>query len=73
MEEPVKGTGEVRRMISGGAGLVFKGEGFYLTDYVRKKSSGGDDKGSNAPKASDTSTSTSSPSTSTTSNSSTSE
>ncbi len=31
-----KGTGEVVRLVSGGAGLVFKGEGFYLTDYVRK-------------------------------------
>jgi putative FmdB family regulatory protein len=34
-----KGTGEVVRLISAGAGLVFKGEGFYLTDYARKKSS----------------------------------
>jgi putative FmdB family regulatory protein len=24
------------RMISGGAGLVFKGSGFYITDYKRK-------------------------------------
>ena len=31
-----KGKGEVQRKVSGGAGLVFKGEGFYLTDYVRK-------------------------------------
>lgn len=31
-----KGTGDVVRRVSGGAGLVFKGEGFYLTDYVRK-------------------------------------
>ena len=35
-EEEKKGTGEVVRLVSGGAGLVFKGEGFYLTDYVRK-------------------------------------
>jgi putative FmdB family regulatory protein len=29
-------TGQkVTRLISGGAGLVFKGSGFYLTDYVR--------------------------------------
>jgi putative FmdB family regulatory protein len=35
-EEALKGTGEVRRMVTGGAGLVFKGEGFYLTDYVKK-------------------------------------
>ncbi len=30
-------TGEpVQRVISGGAGLQFKGTGFYLTDYARK-------------------------------------
>ena len=32
-------TGQpVVRVISGGAGLQFKGTGFYLTDYVRKDS-----------------------------------
>ncbi len=25
----------VRRLISGGAGLIFKGNGFYVTDYKR--------------------------------------
>lgn len=25
--------GEVKRLISGGAGLLFKGSGFYITDY----------------------------------------
>ena len=34
--EPEKGKGEVKRRVSGGAGLLFKGEGFYQTDYVRK-------------------------------------
>lgn len=30
-------TGQkVERIISGGAGLIFKGEGFYVNDYVRK-------------------------------------
>ncbi len=28
------------RIISAGAGLVFKGSGFYLTDYKRKSTSG---------------------------------
>ena len=28
----------IHRVISGGAGLQFKGSGFYLTDYVRKDS-----------------------------------
>jgi putative FmdB family regulatory protein len=27
------GKGPVRREISGGAGLIFKGSGFYITDY----------------------------------------
>jgi putative FmdB family regulatory protein len=27
------GKGKVRRAISGGAGLLFKGSGFYITDY----------------------------------------
>ncbi|MBC8213260.1 MAG: zinc ribbon domain-containing protein [Candidatus Marinimicrobia bacterium] len=28
--------GEVRRLISGNTGIIFKGSGFYLTDYSRK-------------------------------------
>lgn len=28
--------GKVRRLISGGAGLIFKGSGFYITDYKKK-------------------------------------
>ncbi len=31
--------GEIVRLISGGTGLIFKGSGFYLTDYARKNSS----------------------------------
>lgn len=32
-------TGQkVTRVIGAGAGLIFKGDGFYLTDYARKKS-----------------------------------
>ena len=27
------GKGRVKRVISGGAGLIFKGSGFYITDY----------------------------------------
>lgn len=27
------GTGDAVRIISGGAGLIFKGSGFYITDY----------------------------------------
>ena len=40
-EDPETGV-PVTRVISGGAGLQFKGDGFYLTDYVRK--SGAPDK-----------------------------
>ncbi len=44
-DEPLKEClcekkGEVTRMISGGTGIIFKGSGFYVTDY--KKNSGGE-------------------------------
>lgn len=32
-------SGRVRRLISGGTGLIFKGSGYYLTDYKNKPSS----------------------------------
>ena len=31
----------VQRKISGGTGLIFKGSGFYITDYKNKKTSPG--------------------------------
>jgi putative FmdB family regulatory protein len=31
--------GNVKRLISSGAGLIFKGSGFYITDYKKKESS----------------------------------
>ncbi len=34
-----KGQGTVHRIISKGVGLLFKGNGFYITDYARKNSS----------------------------------
>jgi putative FmdB family regulatory protein len=43
-EDPIKVCPEcgkrVERLISGGSGLIFKGSGFYITDYQRKHSSG---------------------------------
>lgn len=38
-----KKTG-VKRLVGGGAGLIFKGSGFYITDYKKKpaEKSGGD-------------------------------
>lgn len=32
--------GELERVITGGSGLIFKGSGFYITDYAKKNSSG---------------------------------
>jgi len=31
------GKGKVKRAIGGGAGLIFKGSGFYITDYRSEK------------------------------------
>src|SRR5262245_42780781 len=31
------GRGQVKKMISSGAGLIFKGSGFYITDYRSDK------------------------------------
>jgi putative FmdB family regulatory protein len=36
---PACGRAALRRKVGGGAGLIFKGSGFYITDY--KKKSGG--------------------------------
>jgi len=33
-----KCKGKVRRLIGSGAGIIFKGSGFYQTDYKNKKS-----------------------------------
>jgi putative FmdB family regulatory protein len=33
--------GAVKRLISSGAGLIFKGAGFYITDYKNKSGSSG--------------------------------
>lgn len=39
------------RLISGGAGLVFKGSGFYITDYKRAEGKQEQAKESNAPES----------------------
>ncbi len=43
LDEPIKVCpecgGEVKRLIGGGAGLIFKGSGFYITDYKKNSSS----------------------------------
>lgn len=45
--------GETERLISGGAGLLFKGSGFYITDYRSdsyKEAAAGDKKSDAVPK-----------------------
>tara|TARA_A100001011_G_scaffold43553_1_gene40931 strand:- start:966 stop:1196 length:231 start_codon:yes stop_codon:yes gene_type:complete len=44
-------NGNVKRLVSGGTGLIFKGSGFYLTDY--KNNSGKDKKNKNETKKTD--------------------
>lgn len=56
-ESEQRGKGVVERLISGGGGVIYKGEGFYLTDYVRK---GGAEKSASTPAASSDTASTSS-------------
>ena len=38
--------GKVKRLITEGTGLIFKGSGFYLTDYKNEKKSAGTDSAS---------------------------
>lgn len=46
--------GKVTRLISAGSGLIFKGSGFYITDYKNKGSNGSNGSGASesAPAAS---------------------
>ncbi|MSU70864.1 MAG: zinc ribbon domain-containing protein [Opitutus sp.] len=45
----------LKRLVGGGAGLIFKGTGFYITDYKNKsggkKDSGGESKPAESPPA----------------------
>src|SRR5271166_4958803 len=44
----------LKRLVGGGAGLIFKGSGFYITDYKNKgmtKAAAAESKGPEAPKA----------------------
>ena len=38
LEKCPKCNGKVQRLISGGAGIIFKGSGFYATDYATSNS-----------------------------------
>lgn len=46
-----KSRGSIERLISGGAGLIFKGSGFYITDY-KQKPAAAEKKSQNTEKAS---------------------
>ena len=71
-DEPLKkcpkcGKTGLKRLVGGGAGLIFKGTGFYITDYKNKsggKKEGGESKAAESKPAAD-SKSTSSGSTGT--------
>ena len=43
--------GKVKRLITGGTGLIFKGSGFYLTDYKKEKKSSENSTNSNQEKS----------------------
>jgi putative FmdB family regulatory protein len=43
--------GRAERRISGGTGLIFKGSGFYITDYSRKGANSTGEKASDSAKA----------------------
>lgn len=54
-DDPIKmcpscGEEKARRLIGAGAGLIFKGSGFYITDYVKKS---GEDKSKNGDSKTD--------------------
>ena len=52
------GRGKVIKKISGGAGLLFKGSGFYITDYRSEKYKDAAKKDSTAPKPAEAKTET---------------
>ncbi len=41
----------VKRLVGGGAGLIFKGTGFYITDYKNKRPGGAEPKAESKPAA----------------------
>lgn len=45
------GSGKMQKLIGTGAGIIFKGSGFYETDYKTKTGGEGKDKGDSGAKA----------------------
>lgn len=56
LDKCVECRGKVRRVVSGGSGLIFKGSGFYITDYAKGKGSKGSNSEPSTKKASKSST-----------------
>ena len=52
-----KCSGSVARLIGSGAGILFKGSGFYVTDYRKSKNNSNDNAKSNTSQKSDTNSS----------------
>jgi putative FmdB family regulatory protein len=49
---PKCGKKKLKRLLGAGAGLIFKGTGFYITDYKKKSGGGGDSKSGGESKSS---------------------
>ena len=54
LEECPECDGKLQRKIGGGAGLLFKGNGFYITDYKNKQPEGETKSKKDKPKKTDT-------------------
>ena len=50
-DEACGGKGTVKRLIGSGAGLIFKGSGFYATDYKKQSSCGSPSNGNGKAKS----------------------
>jgi putative FmdB family regulatory protein len=53
LKECQKCKGKVRRMISSGSGLIFKGSGFFVNDYKKTKNPSHSNKSNPKPKNKD--------------------
>lgn len=45
LDEACAGKGTMKRLIGAGSGLIFKGSGFYITDYKKSGEGGGEESG----------------------------
>lgn len=56
-----KCKGKVKKLVGAGAGLIFKGSGFYITDYKKKGKGSDSSESSSSSSSSSSSTSTTTP------------